>query len=128
MRLERFDHLVLTTADLDACLRFYVDLLGMELDGTNQRYALRFGDQKINIHRRPAEFLPAAARPAPGSADFCLVAAGDIKEIFAELRAKNAPFELPEITARTGALGPIDSIYLRDPDGNLVEISTYRKD
>jgi extradiol dioxygenase family protein len=87
---------------------------------------VRYGDQKINFHVGGPAFLPAARHVCMGSADFCLIAAGDILSLFEELKAKNAPFEEPAgIVRRTGALGPIDSIYLRDPDGNLVEISVY---
>lgn len=124
MQIQRLDHLVLTTADPDACLEFYVNLLGMELDESGGRCAVKFGEQKLNIHRRPAEFLPAARVPTPGSADLCLIAAGPIEAVKAELEAKGVCIE-EGIVPRTGAMGPIDSVYLRDPDGNLVEISVY---
>jgi catechol 2,3-dioxygenase-like lactoylglutathione lyase family enzyme len=90
----------------------------------NGRIAVKFGDQKFNIHRGKAEFLPAARNVAYGSADLCLIAEGSIEQIHAELKAKGAPIELG-VVRRTGARGPIDSIYLRDPDGNLIEISAY---
>lgn len=125
--IDRLDHLVVTVKDIEASVRFYVDVLGLELDSSNGRFAVRFGNQKINLHRGKAEFLPAARRPTAGSADFCLVARGNIADIYAELLAKNAPLEPGMgIVPRTGATGPIDSIYLRDPDGNLVEVSVYR--
>lgn len=126
MKINRFDHLVVTTKDLEKCLHFYVDILNMELDDRNNRYAVKFGNQKINIHRKKAEFLPAAQHVTYGSQDLCLIAEGDIHDIKAEIEAKGYPIELG-VVGRTGACGPIDSIYLRDPDGNLVEISVYKK-
>ncbi len=99
----------------------------MELDNRNDRYAVRFGRNKINIHRKKAEFLPAAQNVTYGSQDICLIAEGKIEDIKAEIEAKGYPVELG-IVKRTGAMGPIDSVYLRDPDGNLVEISVYRED
>lgn len=125
MKIDHLDHLVITTADLEKCLHFYVDILGMELDDHNNRYAVKFGNQKINIHRQKAEFQPAARNVTYGSQDICLIAEGDINEIKAEIEAKGYPIELG-IVGRTGACGPIDSIYLRDADENLVEISVYR--
>ena len=126
MKIDHLDHLVITTADLEKCLHFYVDILGMELDRRNDRYAVKFGNQKINIHRQKAEFLPAARNVTYGSQDICLIAQGDINDIKAEIESKGYPIELG-IVQRTGACGPIDSIYLRDADENLVEISVYRQ-
>jgi len=126
MTIDHLDHLVITTADLEKCLHFYVDILGMELDNRNNRYAVKFGNQKINIHRQKAEFLPAARNVTYGSQDICLIARGDINDIKAEIEAKGYPIELG-IVQRTGACGPIDSIYLRDADENLVEISVYKQ-
>lgn len=117
--------MVVTTDDLEACLYFYVDVLGMELDDKNDRYAVKFGNQKINIHRKKAEFLPAAKNVTYGSQDICLIAEGTMEEIEAELKEKGIGIELG-IVDRTGASGPISSIYLRDPDGNLVEIGVYK--
>ena len=125
MRIVGLDHMVLTVRDLEATLHFYVDILGLELDSRGGRHALRFGDQKINLHRRKAEFLPAAANVAYGSADFCLVAHGNIGAIRDLLVARGGTLEIPDIVDRNGALGPMRSVYLRDPDGNLVEIAVY---
>ena len=125
MKIDHLDHLVITTQDLEQCLHFYVDVLGMELDDSNGRYAVKFGSQKINIHRKKAEFLPAARNVTFGSQDICLIAQGNIHEIKAEIEAKGWPVELG-IVQRTGACGPMDSIYLRDPDGNLIELSVYQ--
>ena len=124
MKIKNLDHLVITTDDLEKCLYFYVDILGMELDNRNDRYAVKFGNQKINIHRKKAEFLPAAKNVTFGSADICLIADGKIEDIYEELKQKNVCIELG-IVPRTGAMGKIQSIYLRDADENLVEISTY---
>lgn len=124
MIIERLDHLVLTTEHLEECLHFYVDILDMELVQKNGRYALRFGNQKINIHTRKAEFLPAAKNVEYGSLDLCLVVQGTAEEIRRELEEKGAVIE-EGIVPRTGAVGPISSIYLRDPDGNLVELASY---
>lgn len=127
MKIKRFDHIVITTQDLEKCLHFYVDILGMEPDNRNGRHAVRFGEQKINIHCRKAEFLPAARNVTYGSQDICLIAEGRIEDIETELKAKGVEIELG-IVSRTGACGPISSLYLRDPDGNLIEISTYSLD
>ena len=127
MKIKNLDHLVITTNDLEKCLYFYVDILGMELDNRNDRYAVKFGNQKINIHRKKAEFLPAAKNVTFGSADICLIAEGKIEDIYEELKEKSVHIELG-IVPRTGAMGKIQSIYLRDPDENLVEISTYSEE
>lgn len=125
MKIERLDHMVITTEHLEECLGFYTKMLDMELDDRNGRYAVKFGMQKFNIHTKKGEFQPAAENPTYGSQDICLIARGTIEEIEKELREKGCPIELGPVK-RTGALGPIESIYLRDPDGNLVEISVYQ--
>lgn len=124
MKVSHFDHLVITTQNLEACLHFYVDILDMELEHRNDRYAVRFGTQKINIHRKKAEFLPAAKNVTYGSQDICLIVEGAMEDIKDEIEKKGYPIELG-IVRRTGAMGAIDSLYLRDPDGNLVELSAY---
>lgn len=124
MKVSHFDHLVITTQNLEACLHFYVDILDMELEYRNDRYAVRFGTQKINIHRKKAEFLPAAKNVTYGSQDICLIVEGSMEDIRDEIERKGYPIELG-IVRRTGAMGAIDSLYLRDPDGNLVELSAY---
>lgn len=125
MTIDHLDHLVITTQDLEKCLHFYVDVLGMELDDANGRYAVRFGNEKFNIHRKKAEFLPAAQNVTYGSQDLCLIVQGPIEAVKAELEAKGWPIEMG-VVERAGALGPMDSVYVRDPDGNLVELSVYR--
>ncbi|WP_164726551.1 VOC family protein [Veillonella ratti] len=124
MKIKAIDHLVITTADLDKCLAFYVGILGMELDESNNRYTLRFGESKFNIYTRKAEFLPAAQNPAYGSLDLCLRVDESIDEIVKEIEAKGYPIEEGPVI-RHGALGTMQSVYLRDYDGNLIEISSY---
>lgn len=125
MLITSIDHVVITVQDVEKTLAFYVAGLGMGLDSSNGRLALTFGNQKINIHRQKAEFTPAAQNVTYGSMDICLVAEGDIEEIKSELESRGLVIELG-VVPRTGACGPIDSLYLRDPDGNLVEVSVYR--
>lgn len=127
MKFKNIDHLVITTQNLSACLHFYVDILGMKLDQRNHRYAVRFGKQKFNIHTKKAEFLPAAKEPTYGSLDLCLILETDILAAKREIEAKGYPIELGPVT-RHGALGAMQSIYLRDPDGNLIELSSYQTD
>ena len=117
------DHLVLTVRDLDATIRFYVEGLGMRLEEFGEgRYALHFGAQKINLHLAGLEFEPKAAVPTPGSADLCFLTDRPLAEIGARLVSLGCPvIEGPVV--RTGATGPILSIYTRDPDGNLIEIA-----
>lgn len=124
MKLTTIDHLVITTDNLDACLDFYERILGMQKEVKDGRYVLRFGSCKFNLHTRPAEFLPAAQYPTPGSLDLCLEIEEDMEQILSELQGTQAPL-VTGIVERTGARGPMRSIYLRDPDGNLVELCSY---
>ena len=126
MRIQNLDHFVLTTANLEACLSFYEGLLGLRSEAKDGRHALFFGAQKINIHTKPAEFLPAAAHPLAGSLDLCFATEGNAEAAYRELREKNAPL-VSEVVTRNGAQGAMKSIYLRDPDGNLVELGFYEK-
>lgn len=126
MKVKAIDHLVITTSNLEKCLAFYVGILGMELDESNNRYALRFGKSKFNIHTRKAEFLPAAQNPTYGSLDLCLIVDTFIDEIVKEIKDKGYPIEEGSVI-RHGALGAMQSVYLRDYDGNLIEISSYNK-
>ncbi len=125
MKIKGLDHFVITTADYAQCRHFYHGVLGLEVVEWENRRAFQLGSQKINIHCRPGEFLPAAQRPTYGSQDFCLVVQGDIEALKEEILAKGWPLELGPVP-RMGALGPMDSLYLRDPDGNLVELAVYR--
>jgi catechol 2,3-dioxygenase-like lactoylglutathione lyase family enzyme len=124
MKIDLLDLFVLTVKDVDKTLRFYADALGMTPVAADGRYAVKFGGQKINFHRRKGEFLPAAQNPGCGSADFCLITGDPLETVESQLKEKGVTPETG-IVRRTGAAGPINSIYVRDPDGNLVEISNY---
>jgi len=123
--IDRLDHLVLTVADVDATTEFYARVLGMEaVTFGNGRRALAFGAQKINLHAAGREIAPHAARPTRGSADVCLVTRTPLPAAMAHVRACGVAIEEGPVP-RTGATGPIESFYFRDPDGNLVEVSNY---
>ena len=125
LRVDRIDHLVLTVADIDMTVAFYERVLGMKtVTFAGGRRALAFGRQKINLHAAGREFAPKAARPTPGSADLCFVVDGPIDAVMAHLESQSVAIEEGPV-ARTGALGPITSVYFRDPDGNLIEASVY---
>ena len=125
MRIDRLDHLVLTVADIDATVDFYTRVLGMgAVTFGAGRTALAFGRSKINLHRAGHEFEPKARRPTPGSADLCLIADGPLDQVIEDLAAHDVPIEEGPVE-RTGATGPIRSVYFRDPDQNLIEVSTY---
>jgi catechol 2,3-dioxygenase-like lactoylglutathione lyase family enzyme len=123
MRIARLDHLVLTVADIERTCVFYCGVLGMErVTFGAGRIALGFGDQKINLHEQGKEITPMAGRPTPGSADICLIAATPVAEVEETLRQMGVRVEVGPV-ARTGARAPLTSLYIRDPDGNLAEIS-----
>ncbi|MEM8804700.1 MAG: VOC family protein [Cyanobacteria bacterium P01_G01_bin.38] len=123
LRLSRLDHLVLTVRDIEATCQFYTQILGMALItfGENRK-ALQFGQQKINLHPAGQEFEPKAQSPAPGSADLCFLTQTRLDEVVTHLKANNIPI-LEGPIQRTGTIGPILSVYIRDPDGNLLEIA-----
>jgi catechol 2,3-dioxygenase-like lactoylglutathione lyase family enzyme len=123
IRVDRLDHLVLTVADVDKSCAFYSRVLGMNaVVFGGWRKALAFGRQKINLHAHGREFEPKAERPTPGSADLCFITDVPLPEVIAHLSVEGvAIIEGP--VERTGATGPILSIYFRDPDGNLIEVS-----
>ncbi|WP_272521459.1 VOC family protein [Providencia sp. PROV202] len=123
--INRLDHLVLTTTDLDACLDFYQRILKMSvITFGEQRFALQFGQQKINIHQYGKEFEPKAHLPVPGSLDLCFIS--DIPLIEVQQHIEQQGVEIIEgPVQRTGAIGKITSLYIRDPDLNLIEISQY---
>jgi catechol 2,3-dioxygenase-like lactoylglutathione lyase family enzyme len=126
--IDHIDHIVLTTRDKAACIRFYTEVLGMKLASfktpTGERLAFRFGEQKINLHEWGREFEPKAHVAVPGSLDLCFIAAVPLDAVIRKLElAKIRIIEGP--VKKTGALGPIRSVYVRDPDLNLVEISVY---
>lgn len=121
--IDHLDHIVLTTARTEQCLDFYTRVLGMKLERFGAgRMALKFGNQKINLHEKGREFEPKAALASPGTLDFCLIASVPLDEVIARLAAARVTIiEGPVV--KTGANWPIRSVYVRDPDGNLVEIS-----
>ncbi len=125
MKIDRLDHIVLTVKDLDATCAFYSRVLGMEVvTFANNRTALKFGQQKINLHELGREFEPKALHPTAGSGDICFVATTPLQEVVRHLGACGV--EIIEGPVRkTGAAGPIESVYVRDPDMNLIEISNY---
>ena len=121
--IKSVDHIVITTANLERCLEFYVNALGMQLERFGAgRLALRFGDHKFNVHPPGFDAGIKARIPTPGSLDLCFLAAIPLDEVIARLRAHGIPIEEGPIE-RTGARFPIRSVYVRDPDGNLIEIS-----
>ena len=128
--IDHVDHIVLTTRDRDACIRFYTEVLGMRLEKfttpSEERLALKFGAQKINLHVWGAEFAPRAHVAVPGSLDLCFIAAVPLDEVMAKLKSKKIPI-IEGPVKKTGATGPIRSVYVRDPDLNLVEISVYEQ-
>ncbi len=125
MKVDRIDHFVLTVRDIEATCDFYSRVLGMEIEEFEGRRALEFGRQKINLHEAGNEFEPKAEEPTPGSGDFCLITDVPLERVVEHLASCGV--ELVEgPVARTGAVGRIESVYFRDPDGNLVEVSNYR--
>ncbi len=125
IKLERFDHLVLTVQSIEVTCSFYQEVLGMKVVTFDKGLkALHFGEQKINLHERGQELEPKAQTPLPGSADLCFVAQTSSQEVIEHLQACGVTVvEGPVL--QTGALGPITSVYFRDPDGNLLEVSSY---
>lgn len=126
MHIDTLDHLVLTVRDLEATCDFYGHVLGMQvIQFANNRKALRFGTQKINLHVAGKEFEPKAAFPTPGSADLCFLTSVPLEEVIAHLHQHQiAIVEGP--VERTGAIGTILSVYIRDPDNNLIEIANQQ--
>lgn len=121
--IKKIDHLVITTLQPSACLEFY-EKLGFTSRDAGGRYELFSGDFKINVHVRGSELLPHAENVQPGSADLCFETEESLAEVKAELEDKGLEIELG-IVGRTGVRGSMNSVYLRDPDGNLVEICCY---
>ena len=125
MMISSLDHLVLTVRSIEKTTEFYTSVLGMEKEVFAEgRVALKFGSQKFNLHEAGKEFEPKAAQPTPGSADICLIANLPIQEALEQVKSKGVEI-LQGVVSRTGANGPIESFYFRDPDQNLVEISVY---
>jgi catechol 2,3-dioxygenase-like lactoylglutathione lyase family enzyme len=123
MQLDRLDHLVLTVADIERTCAFYERVLGMEaITFGDGRRALRFGDSKINLHQAGREFEPKALHPTPGSADLCFTTSTPLTDVVAHLHTCGVAI-VEGIVRRSGATGALESVYLRDPDGNLIEVS-----
>ena len=124
--IDHIDHVVLTTRDLPACLRFYGEVLGMKVEKFQtpgaQRLALKFGNQKINIHEWGREFTPRAHVAAPGTLDLCFIASEPLEKVIQKLKQRKIEI-IEGPVDKTGANGPIRSVYVRDQDLNLVEIS-----
>ncbi|HAG51549.1 MAG TPA: VOC family virulence protein [Deltaproteobacteria bacterium] len=125
MKISHLDHLVLTVSDINKTCKFYSDILGMDVVTFGEgRKALRFGNQKINLHEAGKEFEPKADRPTLGSADLCFIASTPVEKVKQELMDKGVKI-IEGIVERTGASGKIKSVYFRDPDNNLIEVSNY---
>jgi len=123
MRVQRIDHVVLTVADIDKTIAFYQRVLGMNAVSFGEgRRALAFGDQKLNLHQAGREFEPKARQPRPGAIDICFTTDTPLDEVAAHLRACSVEVELGPV-GKTGARRPLRSLYFRDPDGNLIEVS-----
>ena len=121
--IDHLDHLVLTTRDPERCIDFYTRVLGMRLETFGEgRMAFRFGEQKINVHIAGKEFEPKADRPTPGSLDLCFIASVPLADVTKRLHESGVPVVEGPVP-RTGAAFPIVSVYVRDPDMNLIEIS-----
>lgn len=125
MQIDRIDHVVLTVKNVDATCEFYMRVLGMRVvTFAGGRKALAFGRQKLNLHEAGREFEPKAHRPTPGSVDLCLIADTPLDAVIEHLRRCDvAIIEGP--VPKTGATGPIRSVYFRDPDANLIEVANY---
>jgi len=124
--IDHIDHIVLTTRDKAACIRFYTEVLGMKMSSfrtpTEERFAFKFGNQKINVHEWGREFTPRAHVAAPGTLDLCFIASIALEDVISRL--KNSKIEILEgPVLKTGAVHKLRSVYVRDPDLNLVEIS-----
>ncbi|MCR8635556.1 VOC family protein [Paenibacillus radicis (ex Xue et al. 2023)] len=125
MQIDRIDHLVLTVKNIEATCEFYSEVLGMEIVAFGGgRKALQFGMQKLNLHEYGNEFEPKASNPTPGSIDLCFITQLPLDDVMAHLHKHHVAIEEGPV-ARTGAMGPIRSVYFRDPDLNLIEISNY---
>jgi catechol 2,3-dioxygenase-like lactoylglutathione lyase family enzyme len=125
MNIEAIDHIVLTVQDVEATCAFYSKVLGMSATTFGAgRKALVFGKQKINLHQYGAEFEPKAKAPTPGSCDLCFITSVPIANVIGHLNANGVKI-IEGPVRRTGAVGPITSVYFSDPDENLIEVSNY---
>ncbi len=124
LKIKSLDHLVLTVSNINNTCEFYKDILGMEVVNFSGRKALLFGNQKINLHKVGAEFLPNAKKATVGSADLCFITEIPLKQAIKYVKSKGIEI-IEESVTRTGAVGEIVSFYFRDIDGNLIEVSNY---
>ncbi|HEX4330596.1 MAG TPA: VOC family protein [Usitatibacter sp.] len=125
MKIDRIDHVVITANDLERTIDFYTRVMGMEaITFAGGRRGLAFGRQKINLHQAGREFEPKALKPTPGSLDLCFITETPLGEVVARLK-ENGVVVADGPVPKTGALGPMMSVYFRDPDGNLIEVSNY---
>jgi catechol 2,3-dioxygenase-like lactoylglutathione lyase family enzyme len=125
MRIDRIDHIVITAFDVERTLDFYSKVLGMEpITFAGGRRGLAFGKQKINLHQSGREFEPKALKPVPGSMDLCFITETPLAEVISHLKSHGVAIAQGPVE-KTGAQGPMMSVYFRDPDGNLIEVSNY---
>ena len=125
MQIDRLDHLVLTVKDINVTCNFYTNVMGMDVvTFAGGRKALVYGEQKINLHEHGKEFEPKALHPTPGSADLCFITTVPLPEVVRHIQSCGVEI-IEGPVQRTGAMGKIMSIYLRDPDRNLIEVSNY---
>jgi catechol 2,3-dioxygenase-like lactoylglutathione lyase family enzyme len=125
LAIDRIDHLVLTVHDVDRTVDFYARVLGMEpITFAEGRRGLAFGRQKLNLHQAGREYEPKALKPVPGAIDLCFITGTPLPEVIDHLKGQGVHIVEGPV-AKTGALGPMTSVYFRDPDGNLVEVSNY---
>jgi catechol 2,3-dioxygenase-like lactoylglutathione lyase family enzyme len=125
MKIDRIDHIVITAFDVERTIDFYSRVMGMEpITFAGGRRGLAFGRQKINLHQSGREFEPKALKPTPGAMDLCFITEAPLADVIAELKANGVAIADGPVP-KTGALGPMSSVYFRDPDGNLIEVSNY---
>jgi catechol 2,3-dioxygenase-like lactoylglutathione lyase family enzyme len=125
MKIDRIDHIVLTAHDVDRTIEFYSRVMGMEpITFAGGRRGLAFGRQKINLHQSGREYEPKALKPVPGALDLCFITETPLDDVIARLK-DNGIVIVDGPVQKTGALGPMMSVYFRDPDGNLLEVSNY---
>jgi len=125
LRIDRIDHIVITAFDVERTLDFYSKVMGMEpITFAGGRRGLAFGKQKINLHQSGREFEPKALKPTPGSMDLCFITETPLAEVISHLQSHGVAIAQGPVE-KTGAQGPMMSVYFRDPDGNLIEVSNY---
>ncbi|HUL97723.1 MAG TPA: VOC family protein [Usitatibacter sp.] len=125
MKIDRIDHIVITAQDVQRSIDFYTRVMGMEAVTFGEgRRALAFGRQKINLHQAGREYEPKALKPVPGSLDLCFITETPLEQVIAHLKSHGVAIAEGPVP-KTGALGPMTSVYFRDPDGNLIEVSNY---